>query len=195
MVGKMKKIIALVLAALFVVTVFAAGCTTTSTTQNKTATPIPSGGQSTGGDKSSYLTSTFSQSYDIISPFKKTTNAAGAVVYSGVVTDKWDKLNPYKREVTIEVTKDRNTTKARFAAIKSDLIKQGYVEAALLAGDDYWYGIYGGRGGLADDMEKVQMRVYLAIREPNTAHIFIGYDGYNYSLGEYNVVVSKDTKA
>ena len=187
----MKKIIVLV-AALFVATVFTAGCTT-STTQNKTATPIPSGGQSTGVDKSSYLTSTFGQSYDIISPFKKTTNAAGAVVYSGVVSDKWDKLNPYKREITIEVTKDRNTTKARFAAVKSDLIKQGYVLPwSFMEGDDYWYGIYGGG---TNDLEKAPMRVYLSMREPNQYGIIIGYDGYNYSLGEYNVLVSKDTKA
>lgn len=186
----MKIFVALVLAVFLLATVFAAGCTT-NTTQN-TATPIPSGGQSTGDDKSSYLTSAFGKNYDIVSPFKKTTNSAGDVVYSGTIIDKADKLNPYQREITIELTKDRNTTKARYAAIKDGLVKQGYVQNMDYS--TYWYGIYGGRG-IADLYDQAQKRVFISIQEPGSMGIGTGNELYTYSLGVYNVIVSNETKA
>ena len=65
----------------------------------------------------SSLTNAFGKDYDIITPFKKTKNSVGNVVYSGTIIDTAKKLNPYQRDITIELKNDRYTTKASFLLI------------------------------------------------------------------------------
>jgi hypothetical protein len=88
-----------------------------------TATPT------SGSDLSSYITSQFSSDYIIVTPFTKSTNSYGNVVYTGVVKDSPEKkLNPYSHKITIELTKDNDTTKTRYAQYKTKLLSSGLVK-------------------------------------------------------------------
>jgi hypothetical protein len=85
----MKTIAAfLIIATVLASGIMSAGCTTMDT--YNTATPIPSSIPLGGDDRSAYLTAAFGKTYDIVTPFSKSKNSAGDVIYSGVVIDKKD---------------------------------------------------------------------------------------------------------
>ncbi len=94
------------------------------------ATPVPSKKPtpSSGNDYSATLTAKFDEKYVIKKPFSKSTNSNGNVVYSGVVQDGDDKLHPYSHKITIELTKNRDDTKTRYAQYKAFLLSNGLVK-------------------------------------------------------------------
>ena len=50
-------------------------------------------------------------------------------MYTGVVKDSpQKKLNPYSHKITIELTKDNDTTKTRYAQYKTQLLSSGLVK-------------------------------------------------------------------
>lgn len=170
----MKLIAVLVLVIVLLVTVCAAGCTSTTTDQN---TATPSGtqppregniGVQQGNDKSSYISSQFSKDFNIVTPFKMTTNQYGNTVYNGVVKDTEKKLNPYLHNITIELTKNRADTKTRYAQWGSYILGTGLVK-------EFDYGdymtFYDG-----SDMSHPYHEAYLEMHEPSS---FLGTDVYN----------------
>ena len=114
------------------------GCTTKTTSSQSSPTAIASAASATktptasptsSSDKSSYITSQFSNDYIIVTPFSKSTNSYGNVVYTGVVKDSpQKKLNPYSHKITIELTKNNDTTKTRYAQYKTQLLSSGLVK-------------------------------------------------------------------
>jgi len=101
----------------------------TQLTKTPTATKTPTSTPTSISDKSSYITSQFSEDYAIVTPFKKSTNSYGNVVYTGVVKETPEKkLDPYSHKITIELTKDSSSTKARYAQYKTQLLSSGLVK-------------------------------------------------------------------
>jgi hypothetical protein len=99
--------------------------TQVTTTPTSQASPTAA---SSSSDQSSYITSQFSSDYIIVTPFTKSINSYGNVVYTGVVKDSpTKKLDPYSHKITIELTKDNDTTKTRYAQYKTQLLSSGLV--------------------------------------------------------------------
>jgi len=139
----MKKVIAII-AFVIVASLSVAGCITTTTESPNTPSPTNSPSYMTptytpikssptpiptsSGDLSSYITAKFSEDYLIVKQFKKSTNSYGNVVYTGVVKDNEKKLYPYSHNVTIELTKNRDATKTRYAQWKTYLLSSGLIK-------------------------------------------------------------------
>jgi hypothetical protein len=173
------------------------GCTSTdhssslsngSSYQNSNPTATVAAG---GADKSQMLTNSFSKEFVIVTPFAKTVGQNGAVVYKAVIKDKPDKLNQYNKNIAIEVTVNAAQTKQRFEQLKTEWTAKGFSDD--MKWDEQWYGQPAGTNSLAFD--KVNERVYLSEQEPDSIGIYTGYGIYPYTLGEFNVITSHDTKS
>jgi len=157
-----------------------AGCAV-STTNNKTSVEIPS----VTSDKSSGITSKFSDAgYAIVTPFSKSTNNYGNVVYTGVVKDTPEKkLDPYSHKITIELTKNNNTTKARYEQYKTQLLSSGLIKAY-----DYGDYIYFSDTGHYDGSTRL---AWLNMNEPSSSsnvyntHVYVNLgDSFSVTLDD-----------
>ena len=63
-------------------------------------------------------------------------------MYSSTIIDIAKKLNPYQRDITIELTNDRSTKNACYAAIKT-ILSESYVKS--IDWNTRWYGNYGSK--------------------------------------------------
>jgi hypothetical protein len=161
-----KSITAIIVLLLVVVSLLEAGCTTTTTVTNQTTSP-----PTTSADLTDKLNNAFTsqnnavmgQNFTVITPFTRTVNQYGNVVYSGVVKDGGDKLVPYVYNLTLEETKNRNESITRFNASVAQALTMGYsqtynqTQSAPLTGLLYsWYGQFG--DGL-NPANKVRIRI------------------------------------
>jgi hypothetical protein len=130
-----KKSIAVPAIALIVLfSLSAAGCTT-SVASNTTNSP------SSTADMTAKLNNAFtSQNYTIVKPFTSSVNQYGNVIYSGVVKDGPDKLVPYAHNLTVEETKNRNESLARFNAYVGQALGQKYAELSTGNVTGVWLG-------------------------------------------------------
>jgi hypothetical protein len=132
-----SKLAAIAVLSLVVASLLVVGCTTSTNTTTSTPLPIT--------DAAKAITNEFSQSgFTIITPFVKSTNAAGNVTYTGVIKDGEKTLTPYIHNLTFEVTKNRNDTATRLDAWVRYATERGYTGAVQDAGvARYWSGTQG----------------------------------------------------
>jgi hypothetical protein len=156
------------------------GCTTSTT--NQTTVQIPT----VNSDKSSYITSQFSDAgYAIVTPFNKSTNNYGNVMYTGVVKDTPEKkLNPYSHKITIELTKNNSTTKTRYAQYKTQLSTAGLIKVY-----DYGDYIYFSETGNYANATRL---VWLDMNEPSTLNSIYN-TGVYLNLGDTFMVTLDDS--
>ena len=195
-----KSITAIIVLIIVVASLLVSGCTTSNkpsessptaiasdatSTKTPTATKTTTATPSSSSDKSSYITSKFSDKYTIVTPFSKSTNSYGNVAYTGVVKESPEKkLNPYSHKITIELTKNNDTTKMRYAQYKTQLLSSGLIQVYDYG--DYMYfsdtGHYDGSTRLA----------YLDMNEPSSFnHIY--NTGVYLDLGDTFMVTVDDT--
>jgi hypothetical protein len=135
---QLKPITALVVLSLVVASLMVSGCTTSTNTATSTPPPSIDAAAATINDE-------FLQSgYVLITPFVKSTNAAGIITYTGVVKDGENSLTPYIHNLTLEVTKNRNDTSTRFDAWVRNATERGYIGSVQDVGiARYWSGTKG----------------------------------------------------
>jgi len=116
----MKIELAVVIALIFIASLLVSGCTTSTNTP--TSTPLPS----TDAAAAAITDELLQRGFVIITPFVKSTNAAGIVTYTGVVQDGENSLTPFVHNLTLEVTKNRNDTATRVDAWVRNATERGY---------------------------------------------------------------------
>jgi len=139
---------------LFICTlVFAAttGCTT-STTNN-------TGGGGSSASVTDAINTKYSQSgYKVATPFAQSTDSNGYTTYKGVVDDGNNTLQPYRNNITIVMTPDRQSALRVYNASISQALANGYTKQAD-QGTSWW----GSTGGVSYPASMVK----ITIREPS----------------------------
>ncbi|MGZ4863326.1 MAG: hypothetical protein ACXV5H_00960 [Halobacteriota archaeon] len=135
---QLKPITTIAVLLVVVASLSVTGCTTSTNTPTSTLQPSIDTAAAT-------ITDEFTKSgYIIITPFVKSTNAAGIVTYNGVVEDGEKAITPYIHNLTLEVTNNANDTVARFDAWVSNATELGYTGSVQDAGiARYWSGTQG----------------------------------------------------
>jgi hypothetical protein len=129
-----------------------AGCITTTTSTNTTTSPSSS-------DMAAKLNDAFAnQGIAVASPFTQTTNQYGNAVYTGVVKANDTGATLSAHNITIEETKNRTDSEARFAVYVAQAQKAGYTPVTNTQGA--WWGIIG-------QSESISKAATIGISEPN----------------------------
>jgi hypothetical protein len=131
-----KPITVIAVLLLVVASLLVSGCTTSTDTSSSSS---GNGGTVSSSDTSQSVTNTLQQAgFIIVTPFSKSTNQYGNVVYKGVIKDGESTLQPYNHNVTVELIKTRNGTLQRFNQSITQAQSNGI---SKIQGDDtYWYG-------------------------------------------------------
>jgi len=155
---QLKPITAVAVLSLVVASLLVSGCTTTVT--NPTTSP-----PATSVDMTTKLDNAFTtQNYTIIKPFTRAVNQYGNVVYTGTVKDGEDKLVPYVHNMTLEETKSRNESIARFNAYVAQALRRGYAEGLNSTTFEYlWV------GNIGQNMTKIAA---VRINQPNSGIVW-----------------------
>jgi len=166
--------VALLVALIAIASLSVAGCTTTTTSTNTTTSPRAS-------DMATKLNDAFAnQGIAIAVPFTQTTNQYGNAVYTGVVKANDTAATPSVHNITIEETKNRTDSEARFAAYVAQAQKAGYIPRTNTQGA--WWGIIG-QGG------SISKAATIGISEPNDT---ISLYRMNINVQHANYTVSVD---
>jgi hypothetical protein len=159
---QLKPITAIAVLLLVVVSLSVAGCTTTNTVTNQTTSP-----PTTSVNVTDQLNNAFTaQNFTILTPFTRSVNQYGNVVYKGVMKNGEGTLVPYIHNLTLEVTKDRNDSLKRADANIAQALGQGYVPSINTTG--LWDGKISGTG----DGSYPAKEVYVRIAQPNNPIIW-----------------------
>jgi maltose-binding protein MalE len=165
----------IIVALIAIVSLSMAGCTTTTTSTNTTASP-------TASDTATKLNDAFaSQGITVASQFTQTTNQYGNAVYAGVVKDNTTGATLSTHNITIEETKNRTDSEARFAEYVAQAQKAGYKPPATNT-QGAWWGIIG-QGG------SISKAATISISEPNDT---ISLYRININVPHENYTVSVD---
>jgi hypothetical protein len=157
----MIKKLAVALLIVMIASLSVAGCTSSTPTTTTTSPSTPA-----SADQATKITNMFkAQNSTIIKPFTQSTNQYGNTVYTGTIKDGESVLVPYTQNVTIEQTKDRNTSLSRFNAYVAQAKQQGYTSSLSKTGE---YGGYIGQG--ANPAKYVSVDVV----EPQRSFVSIG---------------------
>ena len=170
----MTRKVAMLVALIAIASLSMAGCTTTTTSTNTTTSPRAS-------DMATKLNDAFAnQGIAIAVPFTQTTNQYGNAVYSGVVKANDTGATLSVHNITIEETKNRTDSEARFAAYVAQAQKAGYTPVTSSQGA--WWGIIG-QGG------SISKAATIGISEPNDT---ISLYRMNINVQHANYTVSVD---
>jgi hypothetical protein len=156
------------------------GCTSPT----NTTSPTP-----TSGDVITTITNAFtSQNFTVMTPFKQTVNGQGNTMYAGVVKNGEKTLVPYAHNVTIEETKSRNDSIARYNAYVAQAEQQGYTGSQQEQG--MWYGKIG-------TGENPPQEVWIHINEPQWWGILLQGSKVEIDMShnQYTVAVDYMTQA
>lgn len=163
------------------------GCTTSTTSPNQATSGPASSGTLAADNLAGAINMVYTdKGYTVNTPFAMT-QKGNAITYHGVVTDGEQSAIPYKRDITVVLTKDRSTAWATYDAAIATQKSKNYEESITSnsSGLIYWHGYL----GTTNSSNPATPKVYIAMYEP-TAYIGLmlgGASGTNEYLNNADV--------
>ncbi|MEI7827252.1 MAG: hypothetical protein WCI87_05610 [Euryarchaeota archaeon] len=194
----MKQIkLVLCIATLAVLIISICGCTTSTTSSNQgTATSVPpayTANLAADNLASAINTLYTDKGYTVNTPFVMT-KKGDTITYHGVVTDGEKSAVPYKRDMTVVLTKDRSTAWASYNAAVAAQKSKNYKEfiAGNTSGNIYWVGYL----GTTFSSDPATPKVRVDMHEPMSIGLILGgaSDSFEYlsnaQLDDYYQIVT-----